>query len=403
MKRALIALFTIASVCLLMTFFVANIAEKEIKELFSQQENTDISVELLDYQRNFFSATAVTMLTIKDDINSDLLLKITSTVHHYPYQASIKSTIELQDETLAQKAEHYFGTPQWIISEEKISLFSKLTGKLMILAGSYESESESWSTEPLLLDYEMDLKQKSGDFNLSWAGMTGIEQKQIIKLKSLSVSSHFSQLIKENDYNYLLNVASVNIQENDEKSLFEGISLEGRSQQGTQKETIDTSNELIIKTYQINENNKETFTDNHIKLSLTGLYQPALKLLSEGVSDTHEIENALSELVHHGAQLTLSQLTSQTPWGEVDGNLDLTLDKGASLTNIMINPYILFDHMSGDASLVLPLGLLEEPEIAEPLKVGLASGLLVRGEQTINLQTSFQQGELKVNGKVIPL
>jgi len=109
------------------------------------------------------------------------------------------------------------------------------------------------------------------------------------------------------------------------------------------------------------------------------------------------------ELVHHGAQLTLSQLTSQTPWGEVDGNLDLTLDKGASLTNIMINPYILFDHISGDASLVLPLGLLEEPEIAEPLKVGLASGLLVRGEQTINLQTSFQQGELKVNGKVIPL
>ena len=67
------------------------------------------------------------------------------------------------------------------------------------------------------------------------------------------------------------------------------------------------------------------------------------------------------------------------------------------------NQYTLFDYMSGNASLVLPLSLLDEPAVAESLQMGLMTGFLEKNEQTLNLQTSFQQGELTVNGRVIPL
>lgn len=403
MKKLLITLPAIVTIWLSMTFFVANIAEQQIKSLLTDNKQTDISIELLSYQRNLFSATVVTMLTIKQDENSSFSLKITSTIHHYPYQATIKNNVVLQDKILAEKAERYFGSPQWIISEEKINLFSTLTGQLTILAGGYTSATASWSTDPVVLDYTLDLQQKSGDFNLNWAGLEGAIATKTISLQSLQLSSHFSQLSTLQDYNYLLKIAKVVFQQNNEQSLLEGISLQGHSQQGKQKQTIDTSNEILIKTYQTNTDLEEVFTDSQIKLLLTGLHQPALQLLNEGASNTQEIESALTKLVNHGAQLTLSQLSSQTPWGEVGGSLYLTLDKGASLTDIIINPYILFDYMSGDASLVLPLSLLEEPDIAESLQMGLMSGLLVRDEQTLNLKSSFQQGELKVNGRVIPL
>ena len=59
--------------------------------------------------------------------------------------------------------------------------------------------------------------------------------------------------------------------------------------------------------------------------------------------------------------------------------------------------------MSGDARVVLPLRLLDEPAISEPLQLGIIAGFLEQNEQTLNLQTSFKQGELTVNGRVIPL
>ncbi|WP_413700655.1 hypothetical protein ACLKMH_01885 [Psychromonas sp. KJ10-10] len=71
---------------------------------------------------------------------------------------------------LAEKATLYFGREQWITSVEKINLFSQLSGQLRVQAGKYESESERWSNQPLVLNYQIDLKSKQADLDLNWAG-----------------------------------------------------------------------------------------------------------------------------------------------------------------------------------------------------------------------------------------
>ncbi|MCP5078716.1 MAG: YdgA family protein [Psychromonas sp.] len=403
MKKLSIMLAVVA-VWLLMTNYIATVAEQEIKALFVESDHGEpLSIELQSYQRHFFSSTAITKLTVSDDETGDLSLIIISTIYHLPYQALIKNSIKLLDEALNKKAESYFSTTQWITSEERINLFSELTGELTIVAGSYKSDNESLSTKPVMVDYQVDLKTKKGYFNLNWAGLSATTNTTKVDLQALQLSSYISLLTKQSDYNYRLKIAGISIQQDKQKSLLEGVLLKGRSQQGSKEETLDTSNELVIDSYQFNTNSKQSFTDNRIKLALTGLYQPAFELLSSGSDDNQEIENALTELVKHGAQLKLSQLSSKTPWGEVDGKLDLTLEQGAALTDIAINPYILFDYMSGDVSLVLPVNLLDEPTIAESLQMGLMTGFLEKNEQTLNLKTSFQQGELTVNGRVIPL
>lgn len=386
-----------------MTNFVANTAEKEIKKVFTENQTVEFSAELLSYQRHFFSATAISEVSIQVDSENTISFKMTSAIRHYPHQAIINNTIQVIDPSLRKRAESYFGTAHWISSEERINLFSQLTGQLTIAAGQYKSEYETLTTHPVVLNYDIDLQEKNGDFNLYWEGLEVTSYESAMNLKSLQLSSHIGQLAKRSDYDYQLNIEEISVKQENGHSLMTGLSLKGSSQQGKDEQTFDTSNELILSTYIINKNELQTFKNNRIKLVLTGLYQPAFELLSSGVDNTQEVEEALIELVNNGAQITLSQLASQTPWGEVEGKLDLTLDKGASLADIIVNPYTLFDYTSGNLSLILPVNLLDEPSLAELLQLGLVTGFLEQKSQTLNLQTSFQQGELIVNGRVIPL
>jgi len=401
MKKLSISLFVATTIYLLMTFFVGNLVEKEIKIALSENKSPDFSVKLVSYERGFFSATATSMVDVVIDSETTIALNISSHVFHYPYQASIKNDIQIEDSDLSKKVQAYFNTPNWIHSEEVVDLTSRLTGVLTIVSGKYESEFETLITEPLLLSYEMDLKNKSGHIQLDWAGIVGILNDTVMELDTLQLNSHIGVPAKQSDYQ--LTVEKLNVQKGAHRSILENFSFKGNSKPGKEDKTIDTNNELLLGSYQINDGTKRTFTDNRIKFSLTGLYQPAFELLSSSADDSGELEKAFIELIYNGAQLTLSQLSSQTPWGEVDGQFDITLDSGASLESIAVNPYILFDYINGDASLLLPSSLLDEPILVEPLQMGIMTGFLAQGEQTLNFETSFQQGELIVNGRVIPL
>jgi len=403
MKKLAIPLLIFAVIYLLMTFVVAELTEKELKKALVESEGPDLAINLLSYRRHFFTATAISKVHITLDQETTVILNITSHISHYPFQAVMKNEIEIADKALADRAESYFGSPNWLRSEEKINLFSQLTGQLSIASGKYEGESEVLSSGPIKINYQVDLKNKSAKFDFDWVGISSSYYGTDMQFNSLQLSSNLADLSQPSDYDYKLIVDNIEIKQKDSHSLLEGLQLIGRSRQGKVEKTIDTSNELLLRSYQFNNGLQQIFTNNSIKLALIGLYQPAFESFNQGADDAQEFEDALVELVNNGVQLTLSQLNSDTPWGEVDGQFDFTLDKGASLVDIMINPYVLLDYIEGDLSLVLPATLLNEPLLAESLQMGLMTGFLLHNKQTLNLETSFQQGELIVNGRVIPL
>ena len=91
-----------------MTYFVGKMAEKEIKSVLNSYQKGDVSIELLNYQRHFFSAKTEALVTIKADSENQFALKVTSLIQHYPFQAVVKNEIKLQDKLLAKKSRCIF-------------------------------------------------------------------------------------------------------------------------------------------------------------------------------------------------------------------------------------------------------------------------------------------------------
>ena len=402
MKKLLSSLFVISVALLSSIYFVGEMTQNAIQKMFAKSDQQGLSSKLISYDKQFLKATVISQITLSVE-EEPIIFTVKSAIQHYPYKALINNQIRLVDPELATKVQSYFSSENWISSREEISVLGQLTGQLKLLPGSYNNASEQFATKALQLDYQVNLQDYSGGANLNWQGLDAQTSDGNFSVESVKLTSNFSALPIGNEYDYFVEIAKVVIQQKNIQSQLQGIELQGSSRSGGQADTIDSSNEWKVASYRIDNGAEKVFTDNHLKLDIKGLYYPALSLLSNASDDQLQVEKALSELMRHGAQLTLAKLTSQTPWGEVDGSLDITLQQGAILSEIAVNPFMLLDYISGNAHLFLPEALLQLPALSELLRMGLQSGFLKRQEQTLSLETQFEQGELTVNGRVIPL
>ena len=403
MKKLLSSLFAISTLLLSGIYLVGEKAESEIRKIFDEGEQQGLSAELLSYDKEFLKATVISQVTLMLAEDKLVVLNIESTIQHYPYKALINNKISLLDPVLAKKVQDYFGSENWITSVEEISLPGKLTGKLQLLPGAYSNAAEQVTTKVLRLDYHLDLQDYSGSFHLNWDGLDAQADDTYVNVKSIALASDFVVLPGMNEYDYLADIAEVVIRQKNTQAQLQGIELQGSSRSGEQIDTLNSSNGWKVATFRIDDGVEKVFTDNSLKLDLKGLYVPALTQLSNASGEQQLVTEALTELIAYGAQLSLTELTSQTPWGKVHGALDITLQQGARLAEIAANPFMLLDYTSGNANLHLPEALLQLPELSELLEVGLHSGVLKRQDKTLSLETQFEQGELTINGRVIPL
>lgn len=402
MKKLLISLFIVTLLLLSGIYFVGNRVESETQNMIAKSTQQGISSRLISYERDFLKATVVSEVTVMmEDV--PIVFQISSSALHYPHKAVITNQIRLLDPDLSKKIETYFASENWISSTEEIDLLGQLTGQLRLLPGSYHNGEEHFTTKALQLDYQINLQDYSGTLDLNWQGLQVHTSDGNLSVASARLRSNFSSVAAHHEYDYFAQIAEIAIAREDSHSLLQGVELQGRSSHGRQGATIDTSNQWKVALYEINSGSRRVFTDNQIKLDIEGLSAPALNMLSATSEDPRQVEKALSALLVAGAKLTLSTLRSQTPWGEVTGYFSVTLQPGALLTEVVANPFALLDYVTGNAHLLLPVGLLEEPQLSEDLQMGLVTGFLEREAQTLSFETQFEQGELTVNGKVIPL
>mgnify|MGYP001235219384 CR=1 FL=1 len=402
MKKLLSSLFVISALLLSGIYLVGERTENEIQKMFAKSEQQGVSTELFSYDKQFLKATVISQVTLVEG-EKPVVFTVTSAIQHYPHKAVINNQIRLLDPELAGKAQDYFASENWISSCEEISLQGNLTGQLQLLPGRYSNAQELFATKALYLDYQFDLQDHSGAVNLSWHGLDVWTNYTYFSVESVKFIADFAALPIGSGYDYFADIAEMVIRQKNTQVQLQGIELLGSSRFGEQTDTLDSSHEWKVAAYQIDNDVEKVFTDNSLKLDLKGLYSPALMLLSHSGDDQQQIAKALTELIAHGGQLSLTELTSQTPWGKVYGALDIMLQQGARLPEIVDNPFMLLDYISGNANLLLPEALLQLPALSELLQVGLQSGFLKRQKQILSLDTQFEQGELTVNGRVIPL
>jgi hypothetical protein len=403
MKKLLITLFIICAVLLSGVYLVGEKTENEIYKIFSQGDQQGQAGKLLSYDRQFLKATAVSQVTLTAEGEEPIVFIITSIIHHYPYNAVINNKIRILDQKLRQKMQGYFDSDNWIRSTESINLFGQLTGQLQLLPGSYDSTEEKFSTKRLQVSYRVNLKDYSGTFNIDWDGLEMQTSRLNASMTAIKLSSDFASLPVSHKYNYVAEIAKMVIQQAETRVQLQDIGLRGSSRLGEKVNTLDSSNEWHVASYLIADGEETLFTDNHLQLDLNGLYTPALALLRH-ISDAPElVAQGLTELMAHGGEISLTKLTSQTPWGKVKAGMDLVLQEGGNLSEMIENPFMLLDYTSGSTSLFLPDSLLQLPALSDYLQIGLQSGLLKREKQTLTMETQLDRGELTVNGRVIPL
>ena len=402
MKKLLSSLCVISALLLSAIYLVGERAENEILKMFAQSEQQGLATKLLSYDKQLLKATVISQVTLMLEEDKPIVFSVKSTIHHYPHKAVIINQISLLDPELAAKVQDYFASESWISSTEEISLLGQLSGQLQLLPGRYSNAQELFATKTLHLDYHLDLQDHSGAVNLSWHGGDAWTSYSYFSVESVKLTFNFASLPVGNGFDYLADIAEVVIREKNTQVQLQGVELQGSSRPGWQTDTLDSSNEWKVAACRIDNDSEKIFTDNHLKLDLKGLYAPALTLLSNA-SGEQQVARALTELMAYGGQFSLTELTSQTPWGKVHGALDIILQQGARLPEIVDNPFMLLDYISGKANLLLPETMLQLPALSELLQIGLQSGFLKRQQQTLSLETQFEQGELTVNGRVIPL
>ena len=119
---------------------------------------------------------------------------IDSDINHYPYKAVVNHHITLLDPEMANTVASFFQTKEWFHSHQEIDLLGRVSGKVELAQGSFTHVQESLSSKPFTLDYQYDLNDQTGGFNLKWGGFYGDLENLLVDAKALKVDAHFSLL-----------------------------------------------------------------------------------------------------------------------------------------------------------------------------------------------------------------
>ena len=276
MRKLLISLFIISTLLLSAIGFVGEMAENKIRRLFSEAQWQGLSVQLLSYEKQFLSARVSSRVTLQLEQQRPVVLTLLSSIRHYPHQAQINNQISLLDAQLARQVQDYFGTENWLSSQQQISLLGRLSGQLQLLPGGYYQGAEQFASKVLQLHYLLDLQDYAAKVNVNWQGFNALTKESYVSVDSLRFSSTIAPLAIAGQYEYIAEIAEVIIQQSSSHTQLQGIAAQGSMRQGSRANTLDSDNDWQVARYQLDNDPQKAFTDNHLKLNLNGLSLPAL-------------------------------------------------------------------------------------------------------------------------------
>ena len=402
MKKLIIILVAVFCILLSGIYFVGEMAKTEIQKEINQSTNSLLTMELLSYQKSFFSAKAEMKISIELEGQAPLQVFVHSDISHYPYKALLVNHINLVDPVLEKKMVKFFKAKDWLVSQEEINLLGNMSGKIALAKGEFINKKKRFNTAPLNFAYEYNVEEKKGSFDIDWAGMDGSIYDEKFSIKGLSIQAAFTQVNNNDlvDYRYDFKVSQLGFTKALHRLSMKAISLKGASKISADKLTVNTDTNWEIEEFQ---NGANTFLNNHIDLALSELNLIALTKLKSNLEDTTLMRKAFGHLVSLGAIVDLKTLYSETPWGEVSSQLKMNIQAGVASDEVLSNPLVLIDYTNGELNLSLPKKLSEQADVGGLLQVGILTGVLKEQNETLVLESTLDRGELTVNGNVLPL
>ena len=427
MKKLFIVIAFIVVAALVAPKFIGGVVETEYQNaLDKMSENPSIVVNSTIYTRGWFSGKVTTDMSIllHDKEIDDIKLIIEDNLSFGPViftddgvkfalsysQANINFKELLLDEEIAN------------FIQDKIHLTGLMTfSKDMVTTVVIDEISEEVDGNKILSSQAVgqftleDEKRAYGEFN--WGGLTinGNEENVSVGATKFSfdqtvIAGNYYQgnAISTGDFNFV--ISSVDVNDATGNSVLEMSNLVvgaiASVHDDLMKIGVNYGADEVKSAGQQFKNAKLAVEFDKLDIDAIQEVNTLLATLSVDGDDMFNAQNMeklsplVTKLLANDPVLAIKDLSVETPEGKIDSAMNMTIDNNVfDVNNIMSIMAALVADANGKA----PMAFFTRLGLAPMVDMYVEQGLLLKNEQELSFKASFAQGQLQVNGQVIPL
>jgi uncharacterized protein YdgA (DUF945 family) len=424
MKNLLIALITLISVGLIAPKIIGGVVEKEHQSGVDKlNENPSITVNSTTFTRDWFSGKATTEMTIilQDDVLDDITIIVEEDLQFGPiiftdenvnFALSFsQAAINFKELAIDEDIEEFIHNK---IHLSGLLTFSKnIVSTIVIDEILKEVDGNKLTSKKAIGNFTLESNKLYGDFN--WAGLTLIISDESFEIGGIKFSVD-QTLIAGSYYqgnaisvgSFDFSMASLTAKDTTEVMAVDNILVSALSSVNNDLMTISMkySAEKIASAGQQLENANLEVELNKLNINVMQEINTLTADLSGNGEEMFGSEN-IEKLSLLTAKLLVDQpvievkdLSVQTPEGSIQSSMKIEVDQSLFDTaNIMsIIPAI-----KADANGNAPVSFFTKLGLSPMVDMYIEQGFILKKENDLSFNVNFMQGQLTVNGQLIPM
>lgn len=427
MKKIFIAIILIIVAGLIAPKFIGGVVKTEYKSAFDKlNENPAITINSSTFTQNWFNGKSVTEMTIilESQEIDDITIIVEENLSFGPViftDEGVKFALNYSEADINFK--------ELVIDEEvsefindKLHLSSLLTysknvvAKIVIDEVSKEVDGNNVVSAKAIGNFMVENNKRfSGDFN--WAGLTATTMDESFTISEVKfsvdqtlIAGDFYQgnAISTGDFNF--SITSINNQDATGKEVMTLnnllISAVSTVTNDLMKINMNYHADKLVSAGQQLQNANLDIVFNGLNINVMQEVNALMTAISgEGEAmfkpeNMVKISALIEKLLADDPVIEIKDFSVQTPEGKIESAMQVSVDKklfdGANMMSIMAA-------VQANANGKAPMPFFAKLGLAPMVDMYVEQGFIIKAEQELSFKVNFAQGQLQINGNVIPL
>ena len=427
MKKLVITIILLITAALLAPKFIGSVVETEHQSGVDKlNENTAITIGSTTFTRDWFSGKAITEMTfhLQDEEIENITIVVEENLLFGPVMFTdggvefalsfSQADINFKELFLDEEIETFINNK---IHLSALFTFSKqIVSKILIDEVSKEIDGNKVASAKAIGQFTLENKNRIyGDFH--WGGLKATTSEESFTIEKVQLS--LDQTLITGDYyqgnaistgDFDFSLASVKTKDATGMMVFalDNMLIDATSAVNNDLMTITMkySADKVVSTGQELENANLDVVLNGLNINVM---QEINALMSELSTDgdimvnpenMEKLSTLTAKLLVDDPVVEIKDFSVETPEGKIESSMQVNVDKALfDTTNIMS----IIAAIKADANGKAPMPFFTKLGLGSMVDMYIEQGLVVLKEEEISFNLNLAQGQLKVNGQVIPM
>lgn len=432
MKKMAFALGVILCICFIVPKIVGGIVENEYDQI-AQQLSEDSSIEIVErnFTNGWFGGESVIKFTFKDvatEIDNFNVI-VTEQLSYGPVifndkgitMALSQSSADLSFTLLLKNSlkEEQKAIEQLIETiNENLSVTSELSYAMnykthvILNEISYEEGGNQVNVGEIDSEFVLKDKKRVSGF-LNWEGISFSNEEGKVNVapvaitfdqKAIGGDFYSANSLMSGEFSLLFNNVNASNLNGDELFTFDNFYISANSE--INEDLVDVNVQYRVDAF---KGDNQDLTDINVDIAFKNLHVKTLLELNEVVNKfeqtpsvfpVQKIMESASNLLTHNPEIIVKDLSASTPDGLIKSDMNITVDNTLYDDS---NPMSLIGALKANAKGSAPETFVNQLGLEGILNMYIEHGYIVRKNDNLLFEVLFNQGQLTVNGNVIPL